>query len=80
MKFTSVDMKDNNMIVSFLVLSPPKSYFIKIPESDHLAWLLRWQRQDIMNSQLYLKRLTPRLDASYPLLRHLPLPIRYVRP
>lgn len=57
-----------------------KRRFLDIPPSNHLAWLLQWQRQDIMSSRLYLRRLTPRLDSSHPVLRHLPLPFRYVRP
>lgn len=57
-----------------------KHRFLQVPPSNHLAWLLQWQRQDIMSSRLYLKRPTPRLDSSYPVLRHLPLPCRYVRP
>ncbi|KIK44806.1 hypothetical protein CY34DRAFT_802266 [Suillus luteus UH-Slu-Lm8-n1] len=58
----------------------PKCRFLDIPPSNHLAWLLQWQRQDITSSRLYLRRLTPRLDSPYPVLRHLPLPFRYVRP
>lgn len=53
---------------------------IEVPPSNHLGWLLQWQRQDIMSSQLYLRRLTPRLGSYYPTLRQLPLPFRYVRP
>ncbi|KAG1855396.1 hypothetical protein C8R48DRAFT_719730 [Suillus tomentosus] len=56
-----------------------KRRFLEVPPSNHLAWLLRWQRQDITSSRLYLKRLTPR-HSSYPVLRYLPLPFRYVRP
>lgn len=59
---------------------PHKRRFLELPPSNHLAWLLRWQRQDIMSSRLYFRRLTPRLDSPYPVLRHLPLPFRYVRP
>ncbi|KAG1754328.1 hypothetical protein EDB19DRAFT_645352 [Suillus lakei] len=57
-----------------------KHGFLEVPPSNHLAWLLQWQRQDIMSSRLSLKRLTPRLNSCYPVLRHLPLPFRYVRP
>jgi len=56
-----------------------KRRFLEVPPSNHLAWLLRWQRQDITSSRLYLKRLTLR-HSSYPVLRYLPLPFRYVRP
>lgn len=58
----------------------PKHRFLDIPPSNHLAWLLQWQRQDIMSSRFYLRRLTPRLNSCHPVLRHLPLPFRYVRP
>lgn len=54
--------------------------FLEVPPSNHLTWLLQWQRQDIMSSRLCLKRLTSRLNSSYPTLRYLPLPFRYVRP
>ncbi|KAG2157522.1 hypothetical protein DEU56DRAFT_765077 [Suillus clintonianus] len=57
-----------------------KHRFLDVPPSNHLAWLLRWHRQDIMTSRLYLRHLTPRFDSSYPVLRQLPLPFRYVRP
>ncbi|KAG0697025.1 hypothetical protein DFH29DRAFT_176278 [Suillus ampliporus] len=59
---------------------PHKHRFLEVPPSNHLAWLLQWQRQDIMASRLYLKRLTRRLESSYPILRRLPFPFRYVRP
>jgi hypothetical protein len=76
---SSIAMKDCDTSL-FLVPFLRKGRFVKVPPSSHLDWLLRWQRQDIMSSRLCLKRLTPRPNSSYPTLRHLPLPFRYVRP
>jgi hypothetical protein len=76
-KLFSIGLKDCDTSL-FLVF--PKYRFLDIPPSNHLAWLLQWQRQDIMSSRFYLRRLTPRLNSCHPVLRHLPLPFRYVRP